>query len=62
MVREQMPRLVAATFRLEPEILDGLDKVKVRDGIPHSEQVRRALKAWLKARRVLSAAPKRSAR
>ena len=34
-------------FRIDPEILDGLHAVKDRDGIPRSEQVRRALRAWL---------------
>jgi hypothetical protein len=34
-------------FRLDPEILDGLLFVKDRDGIPLSEQVRRALRTWL---------------
>ena len=46
------PDLKAATFRLEREILDGLQAVKVRDGIPVTEQVRRALYAWLSERRV----------
>ena len=34
-------------FRLPAEILDGLQHVKERDGTPISEQVRRALRAWL---------------
>jgi hypothetical protein len=47
------PRLIAATFRLSPEILEGLSKVKARDGVPVSEQVRRALINWLRARKAL---------
>jgi len=39
-------------FRLDPEILDGLLLVKERDGVPLSEQVRRALRAWLKEKGV----------
>ncbi len=39
-------------FRIEPEILDGLQRVKIRDGIPISEQVRRALREWLARRGV----------
>jgi hypothetical protein len=39
-------------FRIEPEILDGLQRVKARDGIPLSEQVRRALREWLGRRGV----------
>lgn len=34
-------------FRIDPEIMDGLQQIKERDGIPISEQVRRALAAWL---------------
>lgn len=34
-------------FRIEPEIMDGLRRVKDRDGIPFSVQVDRALRAWL---------------
>jgi len=39
-------------FRIEPEILRGLQDVKERDGIPISEQVRRALSDWLRKRGV----------
>jgi len=39
-------------FRIEPEILEGLQAVKDRDGIPLSEQVRRALRAWLQGKGV----------
>lgn len=45
-------RKTMTAFRLEPEILDGLRTVKERDGIPVSEQVRRALVLWLRSRRV----------
>jgi hypothetical protein len=34
-------------FRIDPEIMDGLRRVKDRDGIPLSIQVDRALRAWL---------------
>jgi hypothetical protein len=44
-------------FRLDPEILDGLREVKERDGIPTSEQVRRALSAWLESKGVRTARP-----
>ena len=52
-----MPTMTPSTkkqtaFRLDPEILDGLQAVKDRDGVPISEQVRRALKAWLEGRGV----------
>jgi hypothetical protein len=45
-------------FRLEPEIIDGLRRVKDRDGIPFSIQVDRALRAWLEKKRVSVAKPK----
>ena len=54
-------------FRLEPDIIDGLNRVKDRDGIPFSVQVDRALRAWLdkkgvtlKAARAASGTRKRS--
>jgi antitoxin component of RelBE/YafQ-DinJ toxin-antitoxin module len=34
-------------FRLKEEILAQLQAIKERDGIPVSEQVRRALQAWI---------------
>lgn len=39
-------------FRIDPEILAGLQAVKERDGIPLSEQMRRALRAWLEQKDV----------
>jgi hypothetical protein len=39
-------------FRIEADILDGLQQVKQRDGIPISEQVRRALRDWLDRRNI----------
>jgi hypothetical protein len=39
-------------FRIDPEILAGLQDVKERDGIPLSEQVRRSLRRWLEERGV----------
>ena len=56
-----MARRTLAAFRIEPDILKGLQAVKKRDGVPVSEQVRRALRQWLKSKRVtlrLSAARK----
>ncbi len=34
-------------FRIEPEIMEALRRVKDRDGVPLSVQVDRALRAWL---------------
>jgi len=50
---------IASTFRLEDDIVDGLRQIKERDGIPVSEQVRRALKAWLESRGVQAKADRR---
>ena len=47
-----MARRIPANFRIDPEQLAGLQAVKARDGIPQSEQVRRALNAWLESRGV----------
>jgi hypothetical protein len=44
----------ATSFRLTEEILAGLKAVQERDGIPQSEQVRRALRAWLQDKGVLA--------
>ena len=44
--------LAPTTFRLETELLDGLRQVKIRDGIPATEQVRRAVQDWLRAKGV----------
>jgi Ribbon-helix-helix protein, copG family len=40
------------TIRLDESVVDGLQLVKDRDGVPISEQVRRALNAWLKSKGV----------
>ncbi len=39
-------------FRIEPEIMEGLRRVKDRDGVPLSVQVDRALRAWLEKKGV----------
>lgn len=42
----------ASTFRIDDELLEALRTVKQRDGIPISEQVRRALLAWVESKGV----------
>jgi hypothetical protein len=49
-------------FRIEPEIMDALRRVKDRDGVPLSVQVDRALRAWLDKKGVPVDKPKTSAR
>jgi hypothetical protein len=45
--------------RVDEALLDGLRQVQDRDGVPVSEQVRRAVWAWLEAKGVLApVAPK----
>jgi hypothetical protein len=46
-------------FRIDPGILDGLREVRIRDGVPISEQVRRALRAWLDSKGVTQTERKR---
>ncbi len=47
-----MSPLKPMNFRLETELLAGLEHVRERDGIPVSEQVRRAIRAWLQDKSV----------
>jgi Ribbon-helix-helix domain len=42
----------ATAFRIDEELLEGLRLVKDRDGIPISEQVRRAVLMWLESKDV----------
>jgi hypothetical protein len=35
------------SFWIDPEQAAGLKRVKERDGVPESEQIRRALNSWL---------------
>jgi metal-responsive CopG/Arc/MetJ family transcriptional regulator len=41
-----VPRKLAA-FRLDSDLVEGLQRVWERDGVQPSEQVRRAIRAWL---------------
>ena len=49
------------TFRIDPDVLVGMELQKERHGTPFSEQIRRALKAWLEAEGVMKAPSKRVA-
>lgn len=53
------------TFRIDADLLDGLQEVWQRDGVAVSEQVRRAIRMWLdtkgvKAERTRAVTRKRS--
>jgi hypothetical protein len=40
------------SFWIDPTLAEGLKAIKARDGIPESEQIRRAIEAWLDAKGV----------
>jgi predicted DNA-binding protein len=46
-------------FRIDPDLDEGLKAVKERDGIAESEQIRRAIRAWLEEKGVIKAASRR---
>jgi hypothetical protein len=48
-------------FRIAPELMEGLRRVKERDGVPLSVQVHRALVAWLESKGVTTKAASRRA-
>jgi len=54
------PRRVT-TFRIDADLLDGLQEVWERDGVAVSEQVRRAIRMWLEQKGVLKVERKRPA-
>ena len=42
-----------AAFRVEPELMDAMERLREKVGISFSEQMRRALRAWLEEQGVL---------
>lgn len=46
------PQRRTVTFRIDDELFDGLQMVWDRDGVPVSEQIRRAVHEWLEKRGV----------
>lgn len=57
----ETPRRVM-TFRIDDELVDGMDQLWKRDGIAASEQVRRAIRAWLESKGIKPKRTKRSGR
>lgn len=55
-----MTPLRQTAFRIESDLLDALQEIKRRDGVPVSEQVRRALQAWVESKGVRRAERKRA--
>ncbi|MEO7891219.1 MAG: hypothetical protein ABIW19_14570 [Vicinamibacterales bacterium] len=50
-----------ATFRVDEDVLEGMEFLRDRDGIPFSEQIRRGLRLWLDSKGVkVKAAPRRA--
>jgi len=45
------PDLKMYALRLESTQIKALKAIKARDGIPESEQIRRAIDVWVKSRR-----------
>jgi hypothetical protein len=41
-------------FRIDDELLTALDRIRDRDGVPVSEQVRRGIQMWLKSKGIKS--------
>jgi hypothetical protein len=55
------PQRPTFTFRLDEELRAGLQTVWERDGVPISEQVRRAVQDWLEKKSVkVKTAPRRA--
>ncbi len=48
------------TFRPDEDILEAMEALRVRDAAPYSEQIRRALRPWLKSKGVMKADRKRA--
>lgn len=55
------PKARVVTFRPDEEDLAGMEELRRRDGVPYSEQIRRALKAWLRTKDVGKRIAKRQA-
>ena len=49
------------TFYVDLELAAGLERIRERDGVPVSEQIRRAIRAWLDTKEVKKA-PQRTKR
>jgi hypothetical protein len=48
------PTRRVATFRIDDDLFEGMQRLQARDGIPLSEQIRRALRPWLEAKGVVN--------
>ena len=48
------------SFMIDPDLAAALKTVKEQDGVPESEQIRRALRQWMEQRGVMKAERKRA--
>ena len=55
------PRDRTITFRPDPDLLIGMEQLQERHGTPFSEQIRRALRAWLESQGVIKSERRRAA-
>jgi hypothetical protein len=44
------PKKQPYNVKLDPELIDALRAIKVRDGISESEQIRRGIRLWLESK------------
>jgi hypothetical protein len=49
------------TLKLDEELIAAIKAIKISDGIPESEQIRRGLVMWLESRGAMKSARKRTA-
>lgn len=48
-----MTPLIPTNIRIDEELIDAMQSIRDRDGIPVSEQVRRAIQAWVETKGVI---------
>lgn len=54
------PKTKIITFRPDDDVYAAMDALRVRDGVPLSEQVRRALRVWLEEKGLMKSASRRA--
>jgi hypothetical protein len=54
------PERKVTTFRIDEDLMEAMQRLQVRDGIPLSEQIRRALRPWLEQKGVIKSERKRA--
>jgi hypothetical protein len=54
------PARRVTTVRVDADLLEAMHRLQERDGIPLSEQIRRALRPWLEAKDVIKSERERA--